>query len=187
MIDRNHIYKSGIIEFINYTNLIIAEQKLILEYRNNLRVREMMHNTQPIKEKDHLNFIEQLKNDTQNFYWAVFKKNKLIGAVYLNHINSNLNEAFWGIFLNPKYIGTGIGVEIQFESMNLFFHEFNFKKIKSEVLKTNKDSLTIQPKFLFKNIDLENQSDSFKLELTIESWTKLPKSYKEFKHNILLK
>lgn len=185
MIDRNHIYNSGNIEFKNYTILSIEEQKLILEFRNDLRVREMMHNNKPIKEKDHFDFIERLNNDTQNFYWAVYKKSKPLGAVYLNHFN--LNEAFWGIFINPKYIGTGIGVEIQFETMNLFFQQFNLEKIKGEVLKSNKDSLSIQPKFLFNRINLENQTATLRLELARENWKKLPKSYKEFKRNILLK
>ncbi|MGB0879291.1 MAG: UDP-4-amino-4,6-dideoxy-N-acetyl-beta-L-altrosamine N-acetyltransferase [Polaribacter sp.] len=185
-IDLTKSYSLGNVVFKNYIDLSLEEKKEILGYRNHFLVREMMHNKNEIKLNDHLGFIDKLKIDKQNSYWAVFKKNKLVSSVYLNKIDITDKTGFWGIFLNPNYIGTGIGVEIQFEAMKLFFEKFEFKTIFGEVLKINKDSIPIQLKFSF---DIEDQSEKYySMKLESEQWRNLStETYKEFRKQILLK
>jgi RimJ/RimL family protein N-acetyltransferase len=115
----------------------------------------------------------------------VKKKEKIIGSIYLTKVDYCKKDAFWGIFLNPNYIGTGLGVEIEFESMKLFFQEFNFSSIKGEVLEKNNDSHSIQTRFNFKEI--ENQSNCTLYQLAIEDWALLPETFKQFKLKYLLR
>ena len=178
-------YKLGNLEFINYTQLIDQDLFSVLEYRNHIEVRSMMNDPHIISKDEHLEFIEKLKTDLCNFYWIVRKKEKIIGSVYLSKVDYLKKDAFWGIFLNPKYIGTGLGVEIEFESMKLFFQEFKFSSIKGEVLEKNKDSHSIQIRFNFKEI--ENQSICTLYQLTSEDWTLLPETFKQFKLKYLLR
>lgn len=185
-IDLIKSFSNGNIIFKNYVQLSLDEKKKVLEFRNHLFVRGMMHNKEEIKLNNHLDFINKLNSDKKNCYWVVIRKNKLIGSVYLNKINSADKSAFWGIFLNPDYIGTGIGVEIQYEAMKLFFEVLKFKTVFSEVLKTNEDSLSIQSKFSFKSI--EESTNYFVMKLETHEWLKLSTiTYKEFKKTILLK
>jgi UDP-4-amino-4,6-dideoxy-N-acetyl-beta-L-altrosamine N-acetyltransferase len=184
-IDKAVLYQFGGLEFINYIQLIEQDLFTILEYRNHIDVRKMMHSKDVIAERDHFNYINKLKIDTSNYYWLVKKKEKIIGSVYLTKVDSLKKDAFWGIFLNPKYIGTGLGVEIEFESMKLFFQEFKFSTIKGEVLEKNNDSHSIQIRFNFKEI--ENKSNCTLYQLTSEDWTLLPETFKQFKLKYLLR
>jgi len=179
-------FSIGNVIFKNYTQLLIDEKKQVLEFRNHFLVREMMHNKEEIKLSDHLCFINKLSSDEKNCYWVVIRKNKLVGSVYLNEINCKEKSAFWGIFLHPNYIGTGIGVEIQYESMKLFFETLKFKTILAEALKVNRDTLSIQSKFLFESI--EETADCFLMKLEKNQWSKLSTTtFKEFKRKIILK
>ena len=186
LIDKNEIYNSGNINFKNYIKFSIEEKKKILEFRNHIFIREMMHNKNIIELEDHLNFIDKLNFDTKNFYWGVIRKGKLIGSIYINDVDVQEEKAFWGVFLDPNYVGSGIGFEIQFEALNLFFKTFGLKKIFGEVFKKNKDSLSIQSKFLFKT--KENHEKHLLLELNAKDWKIFSKfNFKEFKRKIIIK
>jgi UDP-4-amino-4,6-dideoxy-N-acetyl-beta-L-altrosamine N-acetyltransferase len=179
-------YSLGNIIFKNYIVLSIEEKKEVLEFRNHPLVRSMMRNKDEIKLTHHLDFIDKLKSEKKNCYWAVIRKNKLVGSVNLKEINSVKKSAFWGVFLNPNYIGTGIGVEIQYEFMKLFFETLKFKIIFAEALKVNRDTLSIQSKFLFELV--EESTDYFLMKLESDQWSKLSTTtFKEFKRKIILK
>jgi UDP-4-amino-4,6-dideoxy-N-acetyl-beta-L-altrosamine N-acetyltransferase len=182
IVKKNIKYKCGNLEFTNYLDLSKQELLVILEFRNHIDVRKMMNNTGEISISDHFSFIEKLKQDGDNFYWIVRKNENIIGAIYLNKIDHENKSAFWGIFLNPKYIGTGIGLEIEFECMRLFFDEFQLNIIKGEVIQNNKDSHSIQAKFNFKEVFSANNGSCTLYELSRINWSKLPNTYKEFKY-----
>jgi len=187
-INRKIVQVKGTLKFKNYTILSYDEKKIILNYRNHKEVRVMMTDSQIIKEKDHFNFIKKLEKDNYSFYWAVEKKEKIMGGVSLVNVDHINKQAYWGFFLNPKYIGTGLGVEVEFEALRLFFENLNFQKIKGEVLKANKNSLSMQYKFLFeeeKNALLDNEF--LQLELDKHRWQRMPVDFKKFKKEILLK
>ena len=97
-------YAFGNVIFKNYIVLSDDDKKKILEFRNHPLVRNMMHNKEEITLTNHLDFIDKLKSDKKNCYWAVIRKNKLVGSVYLNRINSTGKSAFWGVFLSPNYM-----------------------------------------------------------------------------------
>lgn len=185
IINKEYTYNTRNFEFINYINLSNEDLLTILKYRNNIEVRKMMRSSKEILVSEHYEYVEKLKLDLNNIYWVVKKKERILGAIYLNNINYNDKSAFWGVFLNSNYIGTGVGVEIEFEVMKLFFVEFGFDYIKAEVLKNNKDSHSIQSKFNFKEI--ENNINSVTYELTREDWLRLPETYKEFKRKNILR
>lgn len=178
-------YTSGNLEFVNYISLSDEDLLTILEYRNNIEVRHMMSNPKEIPISEHLKYVENLRLDNNKFYWIVKKKEKIIGAINLNNVNYEMRSALWGIFLNPNYIGTGLGVEVEFEGMKVFFEEFGLNYIKAEVLNKNIDSHSIQAKFNFREV--ENNINSVIYELTREDWLRLPKTYKEFKRQNILR
>ena len=186
VIDKNEIYNSGNIYFKNYINFSIDEKKKILEFRNHVSVREMMLNKNIIELDSHLKFIDKLSVDTKNFYWGVIRKGKLMGSIYMNDVDDQQEKAFWGIFLDPNYVGSGIGFEIQFETLNLVFKTFGFNKIFGVVFKKNKNALSIQSKFLFKT--KENHEKHLLLELNTKDWMIFSKfNFKEFKKKIIIK
>ena len=55
-------------------------------------------------------------------------------------------------------------------------------------MKINKDSLSIQSKFLFEEVPNAKIDDAYLLlAIEKETWKKLPVNYKDFKRKILLK
>ena len=181
-IDIDRIYKLGRLKFKNYVFLSKYEKTIIFDYRNDEEVRRMMHRNSLISFDEHLKFIENLSIDTNNFYWAVYKNENIVAGVYLNF--NEENTPYWGIFLNPKFIGTGLGMEVQFETFNLFFDEYDLKEIRAEVMIKNKDSLSIQKRFLFEELSTDKEEGMVFMKLSVEDWKKLPKTYKDFKKEI---
>ncbi len=182
-IDKNIKFQLGNLEFINYVELSESDLQTILDFRNHANVRKMMHNSNEISVKDHFEFVEKLKIDFDNFYWAVKKNDKIIGGISVTKVDYKKNEVFSGIFLNPNLIGTGLGVEIEFESLKLFFESFQIDSINGEVLDQNNLSNTVLVKLNFKPIKTETSSTLYQLKKI--DWLQASQTYKEFKYELL--
>jgi UDP-4-amino-4,6-dideoxy-N-acetyl-beta-L-altrosamine N-acetyltransferase len=182
-IDKNKEYQHGNLTFVNYIHLDESDLITILEYRNHPRVRKMTHNSIEISIEDHLNFIKKLKFDDSNFYFAIKKNHKIIGSVSLTKCDFITKYILAGVFLDPKLIGSGLGVELEFESIRLAFVTFKIEKAGCEIFEENNFSHTIIPKFGFKTI--ATYPSYIVSELSREDWLKLPATYIEFKYELL--
>jgi UDP-4-amino-4,6-dideoxy-N-acetyl-beta-L-altrosamine N-acetyltransferase len=182
-IDKNIKFQLGNLEFINYVGLSESDLKIILDFRNHSKVRKMMHSPNEISVKDHFEFVEKLKIDLDNFYWVIKKKDVIIGGISITKVDYERREIFSGIFLNPKFIGTGVGVEIEFESMKLIFDIFQIETIKAVVLEINNFSHSLLIKFNFKPIEIQPTYTVY--QLNKNNWLQMPQTYKEFKYELL--
>jgi UDP-4-amino-4,6-dideoxy-N-acetyl-beta-L-altrosamine N-acetyltransferase len=182
-IDKFSEFQHGNLTFINYIQLSESDLLTILDYRNHITVRQMSHNNVDITIEEHFEFIEKLKTDDTDFYFAIKKNNKIIGSVSLTKCNFLNKNIFAGVFLDPKLIGTGLGVELEFESIRLAFVTFGIESATCLIFEDNNLSLSIIPKFKFKKIETLPLYSIHKLYR--EDWLKLPPSYKEFKYELL--
>lgn len=148
----------GDLTFTNYTNLSNQQKLQVLKYRNDISVRKWMNNSLIIEEEDHLIYVDKLRTLKDRIYWAVFKNKKIIGSVYITDIEEvDYKTGNWGFFLNPKLIGYGLGVEIEFEFLKLIFEFLKFDEIYGFSFKENENTNIIQKLFCF---EVEEQSSS---------------------------
>lgn len=92
-------------EVINYVDCTTEQSREILTLRNRDDVRGWMVNPEVISEENHFKFIESLKNNSNRFYYAIYRDGLLVGTYNL----TNEGDGVWdrGIIANPSTQGTG--------------------------------------------------------------------------------
>lgn len=107
-IDKKKIYESHGYKFKNFVSLTLEEKLMILEWRNNNKVRKMMVNKDIISETEHLRFIENLKEREDCFYWLVVdREGNDIGVLDIIHVDEKNDAGELGFYLNPLEVGKG--------------------------------------------------------------------------------
>ena len=152
--------------FKNYVDLTTEEAIEVLQCRNDIEVRKWMCSTDEIPLENHLKFIEKLKTSEQNFYWAVYQDGALQGGISLTEMDNY--QANSGIFLNPRMIGTGIGIQIAILSGELYFNLLGIRKLYSVVQKDNKNAIQLNK--LTGCTFFPEENDFIPIELTKEAW-----------------
>lgn len=184
-IDKNIEYHHGNLTFVNYTQLSESDLLTILVFRNHFKVRQMTHNNLEISVEEHFEFIEKLKVENTDFYFAIKKNNKIIGSVSLTKCDFVKKYILAGVFLDPNLIGSGLGVELEFESIRLAFVTFEIETAGCDIFEENNLSHTIISEFNFKKIATNPFYSTY--ELSKKDWLKLPKTFSEFKSELFQK
>lgn len=113
-IDKGKIYKSHGYSFKNFITLSQEEKMMILEWRNNEKVRQMMVNKGFISVDEHMGFISSLYEREDCYYWLVSDKSGVnIGVLDLIHVDYLKDEGEIGFYINPKEAGSGFEFMIE--------------------------------------------------------------------------
>ena len=108
-----------------------------------MKIRSMMFNNEEFSLESHLEFINILK--TMTSILSVSFKNEMIGVLY--YFNLTKASASWGFYLNPKLIGSGLGVLLEYFAMFIAFEKMNLSQLFCETLNINKSVLKIHDYF----------------------------------------
>jgi UDP-4-amino-4,6-dideoxy-N-acetyl-beta-L-altrosamine N-acetyltransferase len=130
---------------INFIDLSLEEKKLILSWRNHPNIRKWMYNQNIIELKDHLNFIESLKNSKDKKYFVVKKDDTYIGVIDFNNITKQ--SLVMGIYKNPNTYKSG---NILLNTLiHYAFDILNVDTIFSEVFDENEKAKALYKKYNF--------------------------------------
>ena len=172
----NIYYSTDGFDFVLYQNLSIEHSDKVLSYRNHENVRKWMFNSDKISLKQHLNFINKLK-DSSKVYCAVFRKQKIVACVNFDDIGHR--EYFVGHFLNPRLLSSGIGLYFEYVYLKFFFEHIKAKVIKASVKKENHPMIKIHRLCNFKEIDKEN-SIYYDYEFSNNEYKGIPNNMEDF-------
>lgn len=176
----------GNIVFQNFINLDEADLIEILDWRNHPDINDKMVNSDVIPIESHLSFVSGLKSNTKATYWRVLRKDKPCGVINIHFFPGNHKYAEWGMYLAPKFLGTGIGLEIGYEALKYFFMTYKLEVMHAYVKETNHENLRLQAFYKFKAYkDRQDKEGMVHLELDKETFTNLPKDFKTFKKSII--
>ena len=139
-------------EYKNYTDCTQEEQKLILRWRNDESIRRWMANDKPILEVDHFIFINYLRRDKRQAYFAVFMQNEYIASVYINNIDGDTCER--GLYVLPAFHGKGITERVETIFLK-YLRNNGIRYVKAEVKVSNLRSARYHIKMGYK----ENNRD----------------------------
>lgn len=171
-------------KLINYLNIEINDSLSILSMRNHPFIKKQMNNFKIISKKEHFKFIENLKSENAG-YWILKNKNKIIGSISLTNINFDKSSCVGGNFIDPKHIGTGLGLVINYFMHLLAFEKISCKMINASIKKTNENAMKINIFFGAMKINPSSNNDIFShvqfLNTTWEKEIKL-KTYKLLKY-----
>lgn len=171
--------------FKNYVTLSFEHLVMVLECRNHPDVRKWMFTNEPITLENHLQYVDTLKQIRTKFYWAVYSGDNYIGSVDITDINTQEQSCVWGFFLNPIYIGTGKGIDVDFVTLKLLF-DVGFETVKGEVNVNNQAALNLHK--LFGYTIGESLIEGYKsVVLDKHTWDLMPHDLNEFKRFLIKK
>jgi len=130
----------------NFINLNENEKIMVLNWRNNKRVRENMYSNNIISKQEHFKFIESLVTSNTKKYFLVDE----LGVIYFNKIKHNTAEI--GLYSNPEKFGIG---SLLIEKILTF----GFENLYLEVVDTNKKAIELYLKYQFKVITKKRVKD----------------------------
>ena len=124
---------------INFINLDNARACEVLEMRN--AVREFMLKRRKISKDEHFRFIETLKKNKKNAYFAVYEESiNFIGVVCINEIDLANKNAFFGIY------GINHGAKLLQILRFIAFGELNLHILYAKVFATNNRAIRFYQK-----------------------------------------
>ncbi|HIC44810.1 MAG TPA: UDP-2,4-diacetamido-2,4,6-trideoxy-beta-L-altropyranose hydrolase [Sulfurimonas sp.] len=157
-------------ELINFTDLSLDENELVLSWRNNGSIRKWMYNTNIINLKDHLNYIDSLHTKKDRLYFLVKQNNKPIGVIDFTNITKD--KAEFGVYSNPTV--RKVGNTLMHEIINYAFNTLRLHSLVAGVFKDNTTALNLYKRYLFtqEKIELINNKELIYLELRNNSQLK---------------
>lgn len=144
--------KRGRIRLTNFTRLDEANLLEILEWRNDINIRSQMVNSELISPHSHLNFCSKLVNQKESIYWLVRRKDVSCGVVYLHRLANDYSKSEWGYYTSTKFHGSGVGMEIAYESIQLFYEIIGVKLLYGYIKVTNLENLRMQKVLGFRQL-----------------------------------
>jgi len=126
-------------------------QLKILDIRNEENVRKWMYTEHPIKESEHLNWIEYLKSSDKQMVFSVLDENNIpLGVVSLNAIDKLHKKADWAYYLSSDARG-GLGSVLEYYFIDFIFNSLDIEKLNCEVIEGNDTVVKLHKKFIFEN------------------------------------
>lgn len=129
-IERDTIYKVNDYSYKNYVVLSEEEKMLVWQWRNHPEIRKWMTNSEIIPLENHLQFIDNLKDRIDAYYWLVFKGDKPIATLNFTHINYEDNSGMPGLYLSPDELNTGEGFTFHYYYKELAYYQLGFESLK---------------------------------------------------------
>lgn len=146
-------------ELVDFTDLSSEEKNAVLAWRNHPDIRKWMLTKEPIPLKNHLAFIDSLRNRKDRLYFLVKYQGAAIGVIDFTEIDPTGKTAHFGLYTVP---GTrGHGRRLMRSIINYGFKTMNLDALVAEVYKENEKALKLYEKFGFRKTGIyhrENQT-----------------------------
>ncbi len=136
------------IELINFTDLTLEEHKMVLVWRNHDNVKKWMFTDEDIILKNHLTFIESLKNCSNKLYFLVKQEERYLGVIDFTNIQQLSCE--FGLYSNISL--KGMGMKLLETICAYAFKELKATILKAKVFKENIKAIYLYKKFKFKEV-----------------------------------
>jgi len=134
------------IELVNFKDLTFTEKVMVLSWRNNPHIKKWMYNTQTIPLKEHLQFIDTLKNSKDKQYFVVKEKEHYLGVIDFCNITKESLEI--GLYKNPNT--HNVGKVLLTTILNYSFEVLKVNIVLSEVFESNKKAYDLYISIGFK-------------------------------------
>ncbi|RAX54628.1 UDP-4-amino-4,6-dideoxy-N-acetyl-beta-L-altrosamine N-acetyltransferase [Helicobacter sp. 16-1353] len=139
------------ISVINFIHLNEDDLLEILKMRNNPKISQWMLVDRQISRTEHFNFIENLKLQKKQIYFALKHMDMILGVISLTNIDLYNKNAFIGIYANPNLLqpnnkSKSVGHRIMKVLKYISFDELSLHIIFAKCLSTNMSALRFYEK-----------------------------------------
>lgn len=137
---------------MNYelVDIKVTDLKLVYNWRNQERIRQMMYNQDPIKWENHLKWYESLSKESAKISKIFRINNEPIGIINVNNINRRNQRCDWGFYIGENDTPKGTGLLLGYVALQFILVELGFNKVVGEVLQYNEISKKFHERLGFK-------------------------------------
>ncbi|WP_456392304.1 UDP-2,4-diacetamido-2,4,6-trideoxy-beta-L-altropyranose hydrolase [Nitratifractor sp.] len=137
---------------IDFPAMDESQKRRVLEWRNDPKVRKWMYNRSPISWKDHLRWIEGLRDQETRRYWLVQRAESDIGIIDLVDIDPKSKRANIGLYADPERRGEGVFLMLILMKKA---EEVGLKTLRAEVFAENLRAIQLYRFFGFEEQSLK--------------------------------
>lgn len=138
------------VSIVPVTSLDTEKQLSIRDIRNEPSIRAAMYTDHVIGVNEHLSWLNQLKQTTQQLAMAVLNKDGIpVGLTSLKNIDLHHKTADWGTYISEGARGLGIGTIAAIGMIDQAFDVLVLEKLNAEVIEGNGPSLNYHKKIGF--------------------------------------
>ncbi len=130
-------------ELKNFVDLNEVEKVLVFAWRNHLKIAPFQR-TQTISLKEHLEFLESLRDDRERQYFLVLEEEVILGVICFIKIERGVSCEF-GIYQNPDL--KGFGKVLMQEVLKFAFKNLKVKTLYACALNHNAKALALYREF----------------------------------------
>ena len=134
---------------IKHRSIKKSDLKNILNWRNSKKIRNEMLNNKIIKRKEHEDWFASISQDKTSEVFIFLFYDIDVGYGIINNIDKINKTCTWGMYLDPNYHNSGLGVLLEAYIIERIFKHHKLRKIWGEALSSNHNMLNIHKKFGF--------------------------------------
>ncbi|MEM6966563.1 MAG: UDP-4-amino-4,6-dideoxy-N-acetyl-beta-L-altrosamine N-acetyltransferase [Bacteroidota bacterium] len=167
-------FRMGNVQFRSFCEANAEEAATLWKWRNHPDIRKWMYNPEVIPRENHYQFLENLPQKNNQFYWMVMEEGTHLGVI--NFTNFEASHTEWGFYLSPDLFGKGKSIHLIYHALNFFFKHLNLEYVYGFVRADNHialrfhDFMDIQ-KTGYQEIKVSDVNTLFeKREMTQQRW-----------------
>lgn len=122
---------------------------LVLSWRNQDFVRNMMYSSEIISKEEHVAWFEKIQTDTKSEAKVFYFDGKPYGVVNIHEINYLNGTCEWSFYIGEKNAPPGIGAILGCLAVDYIFNDLCLRKLCAEVMEFNYKSLHFHRKLGF--------------------------------------
>lgn len=132
-------------------NIQFEDLPLVLKWRNQDHIRNVMFNSNIILMEQHSAWFENLQNNKTAISKIFYFDEIPYGVVNINQMSRVNNSCEWGFYIGEVSAPRGMGTVLSYKALNYIFKELNIRKVNAEVIENNPKSRDFHAKLGFKH------------------------------------
>lgn len=117
-----------------------ADLDMVLIWRNQPHIREMMYKQHIIGRQEHLGWYAKIKDDPTSVYLVFEHLGRPIGLANFTKINMKVRSCMWGFYLGEDDRPRGAGTVLGMLSLDYAFETIGVGTVTGEVIEHNQKS-----------------------------------------------
>lgn len=128
-----------------------AQLELVWQWRNSERIKQNMHNNQPVKWDEHSAWFDKLQEDTSRQFYVFFQNQRPIGVLNFSNMHSATPE--WGCYLGETNVWPGSGIILELAALDFTASHSQFSHLLAEVLSFNQSANKMHKVFEYEQVN----------------------------------
>ena len=128
-----------------------AQLELVWQWRNSERIKQNMHNNQPVKWDEHSAWFDKLQEDTSRQFYVFFQNQRPIGVLNFSNMHSTTPE--WGCYLGETNVWPGSGIILELAALDFTASHSQFSHLLAEVLSFNQSDNKMHKVFEYEQVN----------------------------------